>query len=84
MIITKKITDDKKEKHNSFELIISVPAMPVPDFFKFDGGFAYEEETVYTSFYSSYEEANDAFDSFLTHLSKYFNRSISSFTINEE
>lgn len=84
MTISKKIINDKKEKHNSFELIISVPTMRAPDFFIQDGGFVEDENTIYTSFYSSEEDANKAFDSFLTHLSAHFKRSVSSFKINDE
>lgn len=83
MTITKTIHDDKKEKHSSFELSISVPAMKMPDELVRVGGYQSEEDTTYHSYHASVEEANEAFQTVLEALSRHYNKHISDFTISE-
>ena len=83
MIIKKKLYNDRKEKHNSIELTIYVPSMPVPKCMAEVGGYSTNEVTEYRSYHASFEEANDASKEFMRFISRYYNNHKDDFHIED-
>lgn len=86
MIISKSLYNDKKEKHNSIELRITVPCLSLDEVPKeLVGGYiSGPDYTLYCFDFSSVEEADAGFKVFLGMLSTHYNRHPSTFQIKEQ
>ena len=83
MTIKKKLHDDKKEKHNSIELTIYVPSMPVPKCMAEVGGYSTNEITEYHSHHASFDEAESVFKEFMRFASGYYNKHKDDFHVED-
>ena len=85
MIVSKHLTDDKKEKHSSIELTIAVPTISEYVLNSYNlYGYSTVTEVEYVFYFSTIEEANKGFEDFLNILAIEYNRHPSTFTIVEK
>lgn len=82
MTITKYLHDDKKEKHSSIELKVSVPTISSIILIQNDlYNCTCEDKMEYLFYFDSIDEANKGLDRFIDILSKEYNKHKSCFVI---